>query len=428
MTGAIGEHHLLNPLPGSHEAGQEINPGPESATPKRPPRFPSFDGLRAIAAITVVGVHTAFVSGLTPKHRHGIGLYTARLEIGVAVFFLISGFLLYRPFVVAHLSKAPRPGTRSFWVRRILRIVPAYWVALFFATTVFSAGPGIGPGGWKAYVIHYLFLQIYFQHQNLTGISAAWSLCVEMSFYLFIPLYAWWIGRKRELWSATKMLTYELGGVVVLIAISFIYRIILLQVIGQHGIYARLAMVWLPANLDLFGLGMALAIVSAWFHHQDFEPKIFSHRAFPWVSWILSMGCFVAVANIGLPTLPIYIPSTIELLRQTLYGGFAFFLLLPAVFGPPHRGLIRRGLQLWPVAALGVISYGIYLWHEIWIYEVLHWGGYQLFDIEFFWFFFAVLALTIASASISYFGLEKPMLRLKRYFSWFDSPRTKSKT
>jgi peptidoglycan/LPS O-acetylase OafA/YrhL len=173
---------------------------------------------------------------------------------------------------------------------------------------------------------------------------------------------------------------------------------------------------------------MALAITSAWFHHREREPTIFSHRAFPYLSWLLAVGCFVAVSNIGLPTLPIYIPSTIELLRQTLYGGFAFFLLLPAVFGPPHQGLIRRGLQLWPVAALGVISYGIYLWHEIWIYKVLHWGNYRLFDIEFFWFFFAVLALTIVSASLSYFCLEKPMLRLKRFFAWFDSPRTTAKS
>ncbi len=57
---------------------------------------------------------------------------------------------------------------------------------------------GIGPGGWKAYASHYLFLQIYFPSQDLKGISAAWSLCVEMTFYLFIPLYAALIGRRRR--------------------------------------------------------------------------------------------------------------------------------------------------------------------------------------------------------------------------------------
>jgi peptidoglycan/LPS O-acetylase OafA/YrhL len=102
-----------------------IAPGPEVAAPRRPPRFPAFDGLRAIAAITVVVVHVSFVSGLTPRNPHAVGMYTARLEIGVSVFFLISGFLLYRPFVVAHLARAPRPRTGAFWLRRLLRIVPA---------------------------------------------------------------------------------------------------------------------------------------------------------------------------------------------------------------------------------------------------------------------------------------------------------------
>ena len=59
--------------------------------------FAGFDGFRAIAALTVVGVHTAFASGFTSQHAV-LGRYTSRLEIGVSVFFVISGFLLYRPF------------------------------------------------------------------------------------------------------------------------------------------------------------------------------------------------------------------------------------------------------------------------------------------------------------------------------------------
>ena len=123
-----------------------IGPGPESPAPGRPPRFPAFDGLRAIAAVTVVAVHVGFVSGLTPKNPSGVGMYTARLEIGVSVFFLISGFLLYRPFVVAHLAGAPKPRTGAFWLRRLLRIVPAYWLVLFVSTSLFHTGVGDRPG------------------------------------------------------------------------------------------------------------------------------------------------------------------------------------------------------------------------------------------------------------------------------------------
>ena len=413
-------HQLINHRPGSHEAGAEITAGLEDPAPKRPPRFPAFDGLRAIAAVTVVAVHTSFVSGITPRHRSSIGAYTSRLEIGVAVFFLISGFLLYRPFAVANIAGTPSPNPRTVWVRRLLRIIPAYWLALFVLTTVFQAGDGMGPGGWWAYVCHYALLQIYFPVQFTHGIPAAWTLCIEMSFYLFIPLYGLAMHRLRKTRDPLAMLKVEIWSILGLIALSFLWRLTILQFVGEGNSVVRAARTWLPGNLDLFGLGMMLGVLSAWWHHRDAEPKLFSHRAFPWVSWALALYCFWQVSNLGLPVLPVYTPSTIEILRQTLYGLFGLFLLAPAVFGPQHQGLIRRFLQLWPMAALGVISYGIYLWHETFIYQWLNWGHFRLFDINDALFFSLVLGSAIAAATLSYFILEKPVLRLKSRFGWFE--------
>ncbi len=399
-----------------------IGPGQESPVPRRPPRFPAFDGLRAIAAVTVVAVHVSFVSGLTPKNPSGVGMYTARLEIGVSVFFLISGFLLYRPFVVAHLAGAPKPRTGAFWLRRLLRIVPAYWLVLFITTSLFHTGPGIGPGGWKAYASHYLFLQIYLPSQDLKGISAAWSLCVEMTFYLFIPLYAALLGRGRTRRTDVRTFRRELIGLGVLVAISFAWRFTVLQYQNHHSPYFRLATIWLPAYLDLFALGMGLAVVSAWMHHRGRETPWLSGWWFPWVSWAAALACFWGVSNIGSPILPVYFESDLDVARQTLYGLFAFFLLLPAVFGPQGRGLIRRFLQWWPMASLGVISYGIYLWHETWIYQILgpdHHRRFHDFNLEFWAFFLAVLGLSIISSSLSYFVVEKPALRLKNSIAWW---------
>jgi peptidoglycan/LPS O-acetylase OafA/YrhL len=402
-----------------------IAPGPEAPAPRRPPRFPAFDGLRAIAAITVVVVHVSFVGGLTAAHN-GVGIYTARAEIGVSVFFLISGFLLYRPFVVAHLAAARKPRTGAFWIRRLLRIVPAYWLVLFVATSILHAGPGIGPGGWRAYASHYLFLQIYSPYQTLKGISAAWSLCVEMTFYLYIPLYAALIGWHRSSRTVGQRVRIELIGLAIMIVISFTWRYTVLQFQHGHSPYWHLATIWLPAFLDLFALGMGLAVVSAWMHHEGREFRWMCSRLFPWLSWACAGACFWAVAHIGIPVIPIYTESTLDMARQTLYGAFAFFLLLPAVFGPQGKGLIRRFLQCWPVASLGVISYGIYLWHETWIYQILKEGHYRLFTLEFWAFFFSVLALTILSASLSYFVLEKPILRLKNSITWWNRSRTRS--
>jgi peptidoglycan/LPS O-acetylase OafA/YrhL len=400
-----------------------ITPGPEAPAPRRPPRFPAFDGLRAIAAITVVVVHVSFVGGLTSRNP-AIGIYTARTEIGVSVFFLISGFLLYRPFVVAHLAGAPKPRTGAFWLRRLLRIIPAYWLVLFVATSIFHAGPGIGPGGWRAYASHYLFAQIYSPFQDLKGISAAWSLCVEMTFYLYIPLYAAFIGRRRSRRTISRTMHVELIGLATMIAISYAWRYIVLRYQHGHSAYFHLATIWLPAFLDLFALGMGLAAVSAWMHHHGQEVKWMWSRWFPWVSWVCAGVCFWAVSHIGTPIVPIYHESELDLARQTLYAAFAFFLLLPAVFGPQGKGLIRRFLQCWPVASLGVISYGIYLWHETWIYQILKVGHYRLFTLEFWAFFLCVLALAIMSAGLSYFVLEKPVLKLKSSITWWGrSPK-----
>ena len=202
------------PKPG---AGAADSGAPEAVV-ARPRHFAGFDGLRAIAALSVLVLHAAWVSGFTV--RSSLGPYTSRLEIGVSVFFLISGFLLYRPYAASHLSGRTSPNTRKFWERRLLRIVPAYWLALTVLAYVLHAVT-LGPG-WQGVVVPYLFLQIYVPTQVFYGITQAWSLCTEMSFYLFLPFYAMAIGYRRR--SPMNQLVRELIGVVVLYLISFWFR------------------------------------------------------------------------------------------------------------------------------------------------------------------------------------------------------------
>ena len=284
----------------------------------------------------------------------------------------------------------------------------------------------MGKGGWTSYVSHYFFLQIYSPTQVVYGLSVAWSLCVEVTFYVFVPLYALLIGYRRQRLTPRGMLAVEVSGVAVLIAASFIWRFAVLHhLTGMSTAYNALALNWLPAYLDLFGLGMALAIVSAWFHHDGREPRLFSHRAFPWVCWLLALTCFWAVSNLGIDvTDPFLTSHTPFIARQTLNGLFAFFLLLPAVFGIQSAGTIRNGLRWWPVASLGVISYGIFLWHTTIILQLIQWLHYRPLHIPTAKFLLEVLGLTVIISSVSYFALEKPALRLRRHFTWFNRSRT----
>src|SRR5207302_1052741 len=100
----------------------------------------------------------------------------------------------YRPFAAAHLDDKPAPAVRDYARRRVLRIVPGYW----FALTVLAIYPGLKqmwtPHSW----LFYAFLQTYNLDWLFGGLQAAWSLCVEMSFYVALPIVAYALFRAGE--------------------------------------------------------------------------------------------------------------------------------------------------------------------------------------------------------------------------------------
>jgi peptidoglycan/LPS O-acetylase OafA/YrhL len=336
------------------------------------------------------------------------------LEIGVSVFFVISGFLLYRPFAVAHFRGEPAREAGQFWARRLRRIVPGYWVA--FLVVTYGLRADVVRPGWGSLAIYLGFAQIYSPYRALTGITQAWSVCTEMTFYLMLPLWAGVMGQSRRRRRATfrpqspgAQLRTEMGGLAVLVLCSFAFRIWVLQ---WHTRVALTMPNWLPGYADLFALGMLLAVVSAYLAVDDRQPAWLWHPALPWASWTLATGAFVEVANIGLPLAPLTSSSVpISLARQTLYGLFAFFVIAPAVFGPQERGVVRGLLRARPLASIGVVSYGVYLWHEAGLALFLRWTGDRTFDIPLWQLFGAVTALALVAAAGSYLMVERPVLR-----------------
>lgn len=433
-----GQPHTSEPA--SAPVGSERPDDTTLAAPPSPsqnPRFGGFDGLRAVAALLVVVTHTAFPAGFNARSDFW-GPYTARLDVGVAVFFLISGFLLYRPFVYARL--APEHGqvaVGSYLWRRFLRIYPAFWVAFTFTILVLPRPDASTPsaGGLLA---HYTLTHIYFEDHVLGPLQQSWTLATEVSFYLFLPLYAWCMRRLRSASIDTRYM-HELMGVAVLYLVSVAFRAwIETGGLEPAGMYKT----WLPARTDLFALGMFLAATSAWLQAtRRPTPRWLLHRATPWISWGLALVAFHWVSKeIGLehPDArgPISFEPSQEFSHQALYGLVGFFGLIPVVFAPvrdpvagtAEEGGIRRFLAWRPIVWLGLVSYGIYLWHIAWIDAYLVWFDRGFFDgssvfgwvyplgleagfIELFVF---VLALTIVCAAISYYLVERPAMRLRR--------------
>jgi peptidoglycan/LPS O-acetylase OafA/YrhL len=361
------------------------------------------DSLRAIAALSVLGIHVGLVSGRLDPGTHGMR-YVGRLDVGVAVFFLISGFLLYRPFVRARALDQPRPSTLAYGWRRALRIVPAYWLALtvtalsFSLTYVFT-----GRGLWT----YFGFAQIYSNDTDVRGISQAWTLCVEIAFYAFLPLWAWLMRRSRM---------PELAGCALLFAVGVAWKVPFLA--GHDPVPADWALRSLPAFFDQFAIGMALAVLSVRWEGRPLPRALRLLEAWPSLAWLFAAVAFWVVATrIGL-TGQLLEPVTPRefLLRHELYAAVGLGLILPAVFGDPARGVLRRRVLanralMW----LGLVSYGIYLWHQTvvrWLLDAgLNDGPGNASPLV--WLACA-LSLTTAIAALSYYVLERPILGLKR--------------
>ena len=139
-------------------------------------RFPLLDSVRGIALLAVVAAHSSFFMAIGGS----TSLSHLRFDFSVRVFFMISAFLLYRPWVRARLAEWEPPSAAAFGWRRFLRIMPAYWVAL----TLISLWLGLsyvfsGHGLWT----YYGLLQVYQPGWAVGGLAQAWTLCVEVVFY-----------------------------------------------------------------------------------------------------------------------------------------------------------------------------------------------------------------------------------------------------
>jgi peptidoglycan/LPS O-acetylase OafA/YrhL len=411
-------------------AAIEARDVPEATGPGPSRRhYPGFEPLRALAATMVVVHHAAATAG--PVRAGRMHTLAAVADSGVAVFFVLSGFLIYRPFAAAHLEGRDLPGTASFWWRRVLRIVPAYWVALTFFWWLGSFS--LGTSWWR----YYLFLQIYSRDTVLGGIIQAWSLCTEMTFYLLVPLVAWALARAVGAGrSPASRLAVQLGGCGALYVGGWVGRYLI-----DHRFPAQRGMAfdWLVTNLDLFAAGMALAVVSAWAAtHQPTQVRL--DRAARWVApwWLAAAALYWWYAyRVGPADFATGYTGWFWHRRQLVLAVFTLLLMVPATFGPEDRDPIRRLWRWRPLAWVGVVSYGLYLWHFDWMKRSIArsdglgrplWPGW-VHSVEgnsnVWWLLAVGMVVGLLFAAASWYLLEQP---LQRYKDLVGGPRRRAAT
>jgi peptidoglycan/LPS O-acetylase OafA/YrhL len=377
-------------------------------------RFPLFDSLRAIAALAVVTTHAAFYSGALNSHIALLRQVAARLDVGVTIFFFISAFLLYRPFARAALRDEPSPEVLPYAWRRVLRIVPAYWLALTVTAALLHQK---GIFTLSGVVIHYGFGQIYRTDTLATGLGQAWTLCVEVTFYAFLPLWALVLSKRR--WrSPAARLRGELWALGALAAASMAFKIVVLTAQPAGPMRATWSLWTLPAYLDQFAVGMAIALLSVWWEKRDELPRLVRPLdRFPGIAWLFALASLLVVsAGLGLHG---HFPEAFSKVQfiemHVLYAAVGLGVILPAVFGNQGRGVVRRVLANRVLLWLGMISYGIYLWHQM-VFIKLSQEGFNAgaFIHPYVGWLLAALLGGILCATVSYYAMERPLMRLKR--------------
>lgn len=355
--------------------------------------FRLFDGLRAIAVTMVLLSHILGSAGL--YRGRGRALFSGMGQ-GVVVFFVVSGFLMYRPFVIARYEGKRFPDVGVYASRRFLRIVPAYWVAL----TLLAVWPGLSGVFTKHFWVFYGFGQIY-DHSQYQGLFVAWSLCVEMAFYALLPIYAAIVARLAR---RADDLVPDVTLMAAFVAYSIFTKWWLVHshlhpITGlTNGLFMR---------LDWFVPGMALAVASVRLQGREGASAVarfVTRRAT--LCWIAAAGLYIVTTQMPARALD---TSAVELITHSLLTGIvATLIVLPAVFGESVAALPRRVLGQRVILWIGTISYGIFLWHYPLAFQVARITRNPIVGV------ILLMTLSCALGAMSWYGIERTAINWGR--------------
>lgn len=357
------------------------------------------EGLRAIAALAVTMTHAGFLSGQIG--RDVLPGPVARLDIGVAIFFVLSGFLLYRPHARHHAGLGDRPELKRYTVRRVFRLFPALLPVI---AATYLLVPESRHVGWAPWIANLVQVQAVRSDWLLPGLAQLWSLSTEVMFYVALPLLAVVIGK-----AARGKVGRELLLLLLLAGVSWVSRVVLHGEPGQIMTWDRT----LVSHLDWFAGGMALAVIRV---RPELHARVRSVIA-PAAGSILTIAAalfWVLSTSLAGPFDLAERPLGADLFKHIGYAAFAVLVVAPAaLLSDPalHKVLANRVM-----AALGTISYGVFLWHLPIMFFVRETAGWPLFGGHFWLTWIITLVLTIPVAQLSWRLIEAPTLAWARRF------------
>ena len=391
---------------GTHSLGEDIVPPP----PATGGQYVVLDTLRAVGALCVLTTHTSFEAGAYVTHGTW-GTMLARLDVGVAIFFVLSGFLLSRPFLVRGLRGERRPAAGHYLWKRFLRIMPVYVLTVVIALSFIDANSDLGPADW---VTTLLMLNTFVDPTLPYGLTHMWSLAVEVTFYLALPvLMLLAIGRHRlRPWRVVVLL---LG----LCVLSVWWHVDGAARVALHTGGSPLQ--WLPAYLTWFALGIGLALASVLHDvasQQHRSPGrivalVASVGRQPGVCWAVALGVFlVAATPLAGPSLLAPLTPAQSLTKNLLYAAIGALLVASGAFAVEGQRYARVFGHV-ALRRLGWISYSVFCLH-VCVLQLVMWAtGWPLFRGHGLELWALTLVLSLVVADVTYRVIERPALRLK---------------
>ena len=376
---------MVAELVGPPAGGVEEPPRPITKAPKAPEarrtRVPVLDGIRGYAAVGVLYVHTAYFAGIMDvgplKGIPVLNWLTVGMTVVLAPFFFLSGMLLYKSFAKSTFTGTKRPALGRFFTRRLLRIVPTYWVMI--VATLLLIDFDLIKDAW--YVIAPIFGLHYFKNTDYTGLipgmEITWSVVTEVIFYALLPIAAALINRyaRKVAGDPERQLRRMVWSIAPFVLIGPAWEIY--THLPSMGIYP-IEIFWPPGFIGLMALGMIFGAMNAYHDVTGREPGLYRLAAKSPLSWwaaaagVLVLNCWKPFDKAGSGDYP---SMQQALMDHVLFVGFAVLLMVPLVAPSARSRFMDVTLGNKVGVFLGRISYGVYLWHFPALYFALGAGS-----------------------------------------------------
>lgn len=346
-------------------------------------RSAAVESLRALAALAVLEGHVFGTS-----HGYGGVIYATFLNrtlfgggFGVFLFFALTGYLLYRPFARRDFGGGDRVRFGRYAANRAVRILPLYYVVLVVYILAFDHG-GSATTWWRSV----LFLENFYPPTlgHIDGVM--WSLVVELQFYVLLPFLAAALARLAA--GSPRLGAVSLLGVGVLAELVRLATVTTVHTGDLRWQYS------LPATFVFFVPGMLLAVLET--RWEAVVPRLPRRLLRPWVWFAAGVALWLVVTwryDLDVVLVP------------------AALLMVGSLVLPMGRDVVHRVLEWRPLAALGVASYSLYLWH---FPIVDHVGAASWAPHGYVGLLAVCVPFAVAVALVSYRLVEAPFLRLRR--------------